>query len=294
MNRSIALLLALALSASLLTACGKKSGTQDAPPTAPETAGQAEKPTLEAMARNAALADYFGCWEDANGKRASMTIAPAGALGDAEIVIHWGNTSREMAEWVLYAAFDETLGVLSYRDGVQNTVTWNDAREPATRQLRSDSSGTLSLTASGSVRWSDAQASESASCSFARVEAAPPTIESVTDELFRAVGSYQADAALAAYQAFRCAYRIDALSQDEAALRGVLRASWEGMSQAERDAFDAGFPETARLIDGCISQYEGVRAAFDAAGVGAEMGELLDSAYCRACWARLCDVIDTI
>ena len=291
MNKSIALLLALALSASLLTACGGRSDTKDAPVEATESVEAAEKPTAEAAAENAEPADFFGCWEDENGKRASMTIAPGGERGDAEVVIHWGNTSRETAEWVLYAAFDEASGVLSYRDGVQNTVTWNDAREPSTRRVRSDSSGTLRLTATGSVQWSDVQTAESASCSFVRTEAAPPTVESVSDELFRAVGSGDADVA---YEAFLFAYRIDALSQDEAALRGVLRVAWEGMSLEERNAFDASYPEILHLIDECLSHYEGVRAAFDEALVGAEMGELLDSMYCRACWARLCDGIAAI
>ena len=47
MNKSIALLLALALSASLLTACGGRSDTKDAPVEATESVEAAEKPTAD-------------------------------------------------------------------------------------------------------------------------------------------------------------------------------------------------------------------------------------------------------
>ncbi len=284
MKRGILILLALCL--TLFSACGEKSAEAPAaeqqPDNAAADAAQSEARPQEASAQ---LSDYYGCWEDENGKRASMTIAPREKQGDVEVVIHWGASAREMNEWIMHGAFDEKSGVLSYADGIKNRITWDDSLTNRTETLSRDGSGTLTF-AGGGISWADAKEADSAQCAFARTAAELPTPQELTEGYFKAIGG-EASAETAACRALRFAYLIDALSQNSEDMRTELRFAWESLSEEEQEAFLANFSAALSLIDKAESNYADVREAFDAAGVGDEMKELVDSAYCRACWASL-------
>lgn len=286
MKRGISILLVLLMCLTLFSACGKKSGDAPAQEQQPDDIGtgaaQSEAREPETVAQ---LSDYYGCWEDETGKRASMTIAPREEYGDVEVVIHWGVSAREMNEWTMHGALDAGSGILSYADGVKNRITWDDSLTDKTEPLRKGGSGTLTL-ADGGIRWADAEEPESASCAFARAEAELPAPRDLAEDYFEAIGE-ETSPERAACETLRYAYLIDALSQNSADMRTVLRFAWEGVGEEEREAFLTNFSVVVNLIDKAESDYESVRETFDAAGVGGEMKTLTESAYCRACWAAL-------
>lgn len=303
MKRSVAVVLAIALCLGVLAACGKKSKVEGAPqPDTADTAGIADTADTAdtavtdgvQQAQGVTPDDFRGCWEENSGRRVTMTIAPREPQGDMEIVIHCAAGARETAEWILYGAFDETSGMLFYANGTKNRITREGTRT-ASKTLRNDVEGTLSLLADGSVRWADTEEPDSAGYCFVRVEAAPPAIDDLADGFFRMIGGYQAEGedaaaaqARAAYEAVRFALWNDMLSQDAAAMREMMLAAWNSMEEEERQAFAVNLPAVMRLVDACRSDYAGARGAFDGAGIGEEMEQLALSAYARACWTALC------
>ena len=291
MKRSISILLVLLMCLTLFSACGKKSGDALAQEQQPDNIGtgaaQSEAREPETVAQ---LSDYYGCWEEETGKRASMTIAPREEYGDVEVVIHWGVSARETNEWTMHGALDAGNGVLSYADGVKNRITRDDSLADKMELLRKDGNGTLTLV-DGGIRWTDAEEPESVSCAFARTAAELPAPRDLAEDYFKAIGG-EASPERVACETLRYAYLIDALSQNSADMRTVLRFAWESMSEEEREGFLTNFSGVVNLINKAESDYESVSETFDAAGVGGEMKTLADSAYCRACWAALCS--DTI
>ncbi len=290
MKRGILIPLALLLCLTFFSACGKSGG--EAPAQQPDDIGagaaQSEAREPETVAQ---ISDYYGCWEDENGARASMTIAPREEHEDVEVVIQWSVSAREMNEWIMHGTLDAGSGALSYTDGIKNRVTWNDSLTNRTEPLRKSGSGTLTLVGGG-IKWTDDGEPDSALCAFARTAAELPAPRDLVDGYFRVVGGERNDgenfsAERAACEALRFAYLINALSQNSADMRTVLRFAWESMSEEEREGFLTNFSNVVSLIDKAVSDYESVRETFDAAGVGGEMKDLADSAYCRACWASL-------
>lgn len=72
-------------------------------------------------------------------------------------------------------------------------------------------------------------------------------------------------------------------------LRKMIRAAWENLSGEERKAFTANYVAVTKLIDSVFACDESARTAFDHAGIGEEMEQLVESAYARVCWAALRD-----
>lgn len=287
MKKSIHILLAFLACLALLSACGKKNNSDPAQASPPaDTGTDAAASETQAPAAAVQLSDYYGCWEDGNGARVSMTIAPREERGDVEAVIYWGVGARELNEWIMHGTLDPGSGVLSYADGIVNRVTWGEGLTERTEPVRQNGKGTLALSQDGTIKWSDAGEPGSASFGFVRAETELPTAQELLNGYFKVVGG-EAAPAWAACEALRFAYLIDAFSQDSPDMRAVLSFAWESMSEEEQNVFLTNFPAVVSLIDKAATNYEEVREAFDAVGAGGEMEALADSAYCRACWASL-------
>lgn len=291
MKKGISILLVLLLCLTFFAACGKKNGVD---PTQEQQPGDANTGTAQSEALTpgtvAQLSDYYGCWEDGNGARISMTIAPREQHGDAEVVIHWGVSAREMNEWIMHGRLDAGSGVLSCADGIKNRITWDDSLTNRTEPLRGSVSGTLTL-ADGGIRWTDSGEPDGASRVFTRTMPELPATRDLIDGYFKVIGGCSRDAlaeqAWAACETLRFAHLIDALSQNSADMRTVLCFAWESMDDGEKEDFLTNFSVVVTLIDKAMSDYESVRGTYNGAGVGDVMEELVGSAYCRACWASL-------
>ena len=66
-----------------------------------------------------------------------------------------------------------------------------------------------------------------------------------------------------------------------------LEEAWEGLDQAERDAFDESFVGLCLLVFDCFDDWETVRPTFDDAGVAETMDQLLTDRDARADWMAL-------
>ena len=308
-----------ALCLSMLTACaGSQTGGSDetneqtAAAETTQQAGQqpakqeqsAEKTNAEADAdpsdnteQTAELSRYIGEWYDRTSQRATMTIVPSEEHGGARVTIHWGSSAWQAVEWSLPVVVKEDGG-LSYSDGEKAEVSYEEDGEltKETREvLRSDLEGTFTFDAEGNLLWTDEREENAADCVFERYQPLLPERDVWIDQYFRVVSGYEpgtAGASLAEAQVacaiFGFASDYQLWAADVTAMRDSMLAAWEGMSEKERSGFDANFIDVVRLIDDCLSDYEGVSGIFDDAGVGDRMGALLGSETARLSWSALC------
>lgn len=80
--------------------------------------------------------------------------------------------------------------------------------------------------------------------------------------------------------------RID--KADVPTLRATLLKAWEGMSEAERRAFDSNFIDVCRLIDSCRADWPKMRGLFEDAGCAEEMEKLMKNPTALSAWSELC------
>lgn len=302
MKKTFAILLALVMSLSLLTACGgsgaaepaapQPSASEPEPGPAPaEGVGEAAEPELGER-----LADFYGNWQDETSQRAVMSIAPAASYGDAEVQINWGSGAQAMTVWTICAAHDEAARSLYYANGEMAQITWADDGTDSTEILYNDGEGAFNFNEDGTLTWVDKKENAGEGSRFVRITPEVPSTDDYVNGYFKVIGGYAAGTsgstlaqAKALYEAFRFADLNDFLGQETQPMRDAMLTAWESMTDEERAAFDANFIDVVRLGDACMENFEDVRGAFDDAGVGEEMAALLNSAYASACWRTLAD-----
>ena len=128
----------------------------------------------------------------------------------------------------------------------------------------------------------------------AEYEAYVPGSDAFADYYFRVIGGYEqgvAGASLA--EAWAACDVLGFATGNELWLAdtGVLRANmlegWESLTDEERAAFDANFPDVVTLLDSCFADWESVRGRFDDAGAAETMDELLADAAAQWSWDEL-------
>ena len=315
MKKLYTALLSCTLCFSLLTACagGQTGGSgnsegQEAPT---ETAQQSEQQGQDSevsSGENAAdipdgggqsvdLRPYIGEWYDKTSQRAMMTIVPSAEYGDAWVTIHWGSSAWEAVEWSLPVIVRED-GSLFYANGEKALVSYNDDGELTNENrevLRSDLEGTFTFDADGNLLWTDEKEEDAADCVFEPYQPDLPAQDEWVNQYFHAISGYETGVAgsslseaQAACAVFGFASEYQLWTAEIPAMRDSMLAAWEGMSEEERGGFDANFIDVVRLIDRCLSDYEGSRGVFDDAGVGDKMEALLRSETARLSWTTLC------
>ena len=305
MKKLYTALLSCALCFSLLTACaGSQTGGSDnaegqdaVTDTMSDQQGQDSADVSNDGEKSADLRPYIGEWYDKTSQRAMMTIVPSEEYGDAWVTIHWGSSAREAVEWSLPVIVRED-GSLFYANGEKALVSYEEDGEltKETREvLRSDLEGTFTFDADGNLLWTDEKEEDSADRVFESYQPDLPTQDAWVNQYFRAVSGYAAGVAgsslseaQAACAIFGFASEYQLWTAETPAMRDSMLAAWESMSEEERGGFDANFIDVVRLIDRCLSDYDGIRGVFDDAGVGDKMEALLRSETARLSWSALC------
>ena len=128
----------------------------------------------------------------------------------------------------------------------------------------------------------------------AEYEAYVPDSDAFADFYFRVIGGYQKGVTGASLAEARAACDVlDFATGNELWLAdtGVLRANmlegWESLTDEERTAFDANFPELNELLNSCFADWESVRGRFDDAGAADTMEELLADGTAQWSWDEL-------
>lgn len=315
MKKLYTTLLSCTLCFSLLTACAgnQTGGSNDvkgqdaATETTQQTVQQDQDSEVSAREDGADISSgaeqsvdlrpYIGEWYDKTSQRAMMTIVPSAEYGDAWVTIHWGSSAWEAVEWSLPVIVRED-GSLFYANGEKVLVSYEETDELTneTREvLRSDLEGTFTFDADGNLLWTDEKEEDSTGCVFEPYQPDLPTQDAWVNQYFHAVSGYEkgvAGSSLSEAQAacavFGFASEYQLWTAEIPAMRDSMLAAWEDMSEEERGKFDANFINVVRLIDRCLSDYDGSRGVFDDAGVGDKMEALLRSETARLSWTTLC------
>lgn len=157
MKKTLAMIIALMMSVSVLTAC-RHTQENDV-----NTLKQAESPTdivaeqPEDPEENSKETELAGSWQDEVSRRASMEISQ-NQDGSYKIVVLWGSSAFETSTWEISGSFDAETGVLSYNDG-KYSVHYYD--ENGTETVSDEETTKGSFTINGDkLRWQDSKNSE--------------------------------------------------------------------------------------------------------------------------------------
>lgn len=153
----------LVLSMFAFTACGKKEETtkETAPAAAVEEVQteveEAEAGKEEFLADFTGEMDLAGSWQDEVSQRATMDVEVA-QTGTCHILIHWASGAKEASIWEISGIYDETSGMLTYKDGHYSVHTWDDNdKETVTGEELTE--GAL-MKEGDKLRWQDSKNTE--------------------------------------------------------------------------------------------------------------------------------------
>ena len=118
-----------------------------------------------------------------------------------------------------------------------------------------------------------------------------PDAESFAEFYFRAAGGYGEGTAGAALAEARAASDVlsfcwswDFWAVDTEELRANMLEAWESLTDEERAAFDANFPDLCSLLDGCFDDWESHRGRFADAGVEEDMEWMVEDDTLKESW----------
>ncbi len=108
--------------------------------------------------------NLVGQWQDKIGQRAVMHIACEGENG-AVVVIDWATDANTNTRWILHGTMDED-GVITYKDGVKETETFEDEETSNVVEEYADGEGTISPNEDGTLSWTDNKENAGEECAF--------------------------------------------------------------------------------------------------------------------------------
>lgn len=120
------------------------------------------------------------------------------------------------------------------------------------------------------------------------------TAEDYSENYFRAVTAFHPGTAGSSLGRARAAFDALCFAQEHSTgemetgmLRLKLLTAWNGLSEREREVFQANFIGVEELIGACFEDWESNRGLFDDAGVGEEMEALLAETSVKENWDAL-------
>ncbi len=121
-----------------------------------EAVSQADQMTEEVLSDFVGEMDLAGSWQDEISQRAVMDVTQK-EDGSYEILVHWGASAVESANWEIHGTYDPVSGMLSYEDGRFFHLKFeNDKEEISDEQT---TQGTF-MKEGDKLRWSDSMNEE--------------------------------------------------------------------------------------------------------------------------------------
>lgn len=145
MKKTVALLIAILMSASVLTACGKSQDVKA------NEEGQQEIGTQLEENEDISLA---GSWQDEVSQRASMDVKK-NEDGSYDILVSWGSSASETSTWEIHGTYDAQSGTLTYDNGKYSVHTW-DEKDNETISGEETTKGSFS-NEGDKLRWKDSK-----------------------------------------------------------------------------------------------------------------------------------------
>ena len=143
-----------------------KEDVKEAKEEVKENLKEAEKEVSEAekeVTGDTEAVDISGSWRDGVSSRAGME-ATKNDDGSFDIIIHWGGSVSEAAEWVIHGTFDSATGTLTYDNGSYAIHTYD---EDGNDTVSDEETTTGTFVIDGDkVKWQDSKASSE--CLFER------------------------------------------------------------------------------------------------------------------------------
>lgn len=155
MKKTLALMIAILMSASVLTACGKSQDVKANEEEQQEIGTQLEgNSTGDEMAGETSLA---GSWQDEVSQRASMDVKK-NEDGSYDILVSWGSSAFETSTWEIHGTYDAQSGTLTYDNGKYSVHTW-DEKDNETISGEETTKGSFS-NEGDKLRWKDSKNSD--------------------------------------------------------------------------------------------------------------------------------------
>ena len=145
MKKTVALLIAILMSASVLTACGKSQDVKA------NEEGQQEIGTQLEENEDISLA---GSWQDEVSQRASMDVKK-NEDGSYDILVSWGSSASQTSTWEIHGTYDAQSGTLTYDNGKYSVHTW-DEKDNETISGEETTKGSFS-NEGDKLRWKDSK-----------------------------------------------------------------------------------------------------------------------------------------
>lgn len=109
--------------------------------------------------------NIVGYYEDETSGRAVMSIE-AGEGNTAHIGISWGNSATETVYWEITGEFDADAGIITYRDGSEMIISFDENDTETVTTVYNDGEGTFRVMEDGSVTWQDGKEDAGRDCRF--------------------------------------------------------------------------------------------------------------------------------
>ena len=152
MKKTLALMIAILMSASVLTACGKSQDVKANEEGQQEIGTQLEgNSTEDEIAEETSLA---GSWQDEVSQRASMDVKK-NEDGSYDILVSWGSSAFETSTWEIHGTYDAQSGTLTYDNGKYSVHTW-DEKDNETISGEETTKGSFS-NEGDKLRWKDSK-----------------------------------------------------------------------------------------------------------------------------------------